>query len=311
MNCSVKLLVALLFSGVAMAVVLAAQPRAALPTAFAQSSTVEVTLVDTDFEASPVGGLPSPFLAASFFPTCSTDSVVAVSDDTGHSGSRSLKVQHGCTTSGTDITATGWTLNLPQYAPIQLARLTLHRKMMPDGVSYLGIPGTAPSYEFGLMEWTNGFVRDTVDNLFFEPYTEGVFTEVEAIWDFETAQLQACIGASCGIPISFQEDPADHVTGYARHGGTTFYDDDVKLSAAFVQPETVVIDGCDTGVANTVLEDGGTIFDLVMTCAVGAGTHGEFESCVADLKNMLQKSQVISANQKGAIQSCAAQANIP
>lgn len=39
--------------------------------------------------------------------------------------------------------------------------------------------------------------------------------------------------------------------------------------------------------------------------AVAASTHDEFEICVADLRNELQRSHTISANQKGAIQSCA------
>ncbi len=74
---------------------------------------------------------------------------------------------------------------------------------------------------------------------------------------------------------------------------------------------TVVIDGCDSGVPNTLLESGCTITDLVMNCAAGAGNHGQFVSCVSHMLNDLKKKGIITGAQKGAIQSCAAQADIP
>lgn len=78
------------------------------------------------------------------------------------------------------------------------------------------------------------------------------------------------------------------------------------LSAA-----TVVIDGCDSGVANPLFPSGCTISDLVANCAVGAKNHGQFVSCVSRTTNGLKRSKVISGAQKGAIQSCAAQSDIP
>jgi hypothetical protein len=74
---------------------------------------------------------------------------------------------------------------------------------------------------------------------------------------------------------------------------------------------TVVIDGCDSGVANTTFPTGCTISDRVQECADGAQNHGSFVSCVADLTNELKTAGVITGQQKGAIQSCAAQADIP
>lgn len=77
------------------------------------------------------------------------------------------------------------------------------------------------------------------------------------------------------------------------------------------QSATVVIDGCDSGVNNTVFANGCRISDRINDCAVGARNHGGFVSCVAHLTNDLKKSGVISGSQKGAIQSCAGQASIP
>lgn len=74
---------------------------------------------------------------------------------------------------------------------------------------------------------------------------------------------------------------------------------------------TVVIDGCDSGVPNTLFANGCTISDLIAQIAANAGNHGAFVSGVAHLTNDLKKSGLITGAQKGAIQSCAAGASIP
>lgn len=75
--------------------------------------------------------------------------------------------------------------------------------------------------------------------------------------------------------------------------------------------QTVVIDGCDSGVENILFENGCTISDKIAQCAVTAGNHGQFTSCVSHLLNELKGQSVIQGSEKGAIQSCAAQANLP
>jgi hypothetical protein len=74
---------------------------------------------------------------------------------------------------------------------------------------------------------------------------------------------------------------------------------------------TAVIDGCNSGVFNTVFPSGCTISDLIAECDEGASSHGQFVSCVSHLTNDLKKAGTITGRQKGAIQSCAAQADIP
>lgn len=73
----------------------------------------------------------------------------------------------------------------------------------------------------------------------------------------------------------------------------------------------VVIDGCDSGVANTLGADGCTISDDIAQCAADAGDHDEFVSCVAHLMNELKNAGVISGKDNGAIQRCAAQSSLP
>lgn len=72
------------------------------------------------------------------------------------------------------------------------------------------------------------------------------------------------------------------------------------------QRATLVIDGCDSGAPNVVGADGCRFSDLIDQCADGARNHGSFASCVARVTNDWKARGLISGEQKGAIQSCAA-----
>ena len=74
--------------------------------------------------------------------------------------------------------------------------------------------------------------------------------------------------------------------------------------------ETVVVDGCDSGVANVLLDDGCTISDLLAACEGISANHGAYVSCVAFVTNELKKDGVISGKDKGKIQRCAARSSI-
>ena len=73
---------------------------------------------------------------------------------------------------------------------------------------------------------------------------------------------------------------------------------------------TVIIDGCHSGVSNTLFASGCTASDLVAQCGVGASNHGQFVSCVARLTTALKKQGSITGKQEGAIQSCAGKSSI-
>ena len=75
--------------------------------------------------------------------------------------------------------------------------------------------------------------------------------------------------------------------------------------------ETIIVDGCDSGVENQLFDSGCTMSDLIIKCAKGATNHGGFVSCVSHLTNQWKKDDLISGKDKGAIQSCAAKAKIP
>ena len=87
-------------------------------------------------------------------------------------------------------------------------------------------------------------------------------------------------------------------------------DEDDACPNSILDP-TVVIDGCDSQVSNTVLSDGCSISDEVDECAANGGQHGEFQSCVSDLGGGPNKGGVLSGPETDQIMSCAAQADIP
>jgi hypothetical protein len=87
--------------------------------------------------------------------------------------------------------------------------------------------------------------------------------------------------------------------------------DDVDNCPESNLEQTIIIAGCDSGVENLLFEDGCTMSDLIAECADGANNHGKFVSCVSHLTNDWKNQNLISGEEKGAIQSCAAQADIP
>lgn len=73
---------------------------------------------------------------------------------------------------------------------------------------------------------------------------------------------------------------------------------------------TVVIGGCDSGVANTLFPDiGCSVMDEVAKCEAAAVTHEDFTSCVTRYSNTLRN--LITNKEKASIQRCAAKAAIP
>jgi len=72
---------------------------------------------------------------------------------------------------------------------------------------------------------------------------------------------------------------------------------------------TVVIGGCDSGVPN-VATPNSCIASVVQTCS-GAANHGAYVSCIAGVTNDLVGAGLITGQQKGKLQSCAARASLP
>lgn len=75
--------------------------------------------------------------------------------------------------------------------------------------------------------------------------------------------------------------------------------------------ETVEIDGCDSGVTNELEDNGCTISDTIQDIGETASNHGQFASNVSHFTNDLKKDGIISGRDKGSIQDCASDADIP
>ena len=71
-----------------------------------------------------------------------------------------------------------------------------------------------------------------------------------------------------------------------------------------------MIEQCDTGVENQLIDDT-CMSDLIANCEEDAKNHGDYVSCVAHLTNDWKKDGLITGTEKDAIQSCAAEADIP
>lgn len=85
--------------------------------------------------------------------------------------------------------------------------------------------------------------------------------------------------------------------------------DDVDACATGDARPTVVIDGCDSAVANPVSESGCSLTDAILALRADAKNHGEFTSRLAKMLNDLVRQGAISGADKGAIQSCAGASN--
>lgn len=71
----------------------------------------------------------------------------------------------------------------------------------------------------------------------------------------------------------------------------------------------VVINGIDSGVDNTLQDDGCTVADVLEAQCIedlASPNHGHFVSCVAQVTNALKRDGIISQKDKGKIQSAAA-----
>ena len=69
---------------------------------------------------------------------------------------------------------------------------------------------------------------------------------------------------------------------------------------------TIIIDGCDSGVENQVLDGGYTMVSKLTECADNAENHWKFVSCVSKIAKGWKKAKFITCKEKLAIICCAA-----
>ena len=153
----------------------------------------------------------------------------------------------------------------------------------------------------GTLPITNGSLRigARVTSLPFASFWTGYIDEV-SIYNraLSDTEIQAIFGTGSAGKCKEPDNDGDGVPN-----------DEDDCPNSDLSP-TVVIDGCHSGVSNTLFPSGCTISDLIAECAESVGNHRQFVSCVAHLTNDLNKGGTITGSQQGAIQSCASQSNI-
>jgi len=183
-------------------------------------------------------------------------------------------------------------------------------------------------------EWVPDWSEPVPDEIRFEAFSS-VFTNLNPAFPTDGVQWSVTTLLGRGeVNIIEQPSAGNDFTLVVEiddnpFGGSRFYA--IRLSSGFEPsdsdgdgvpddgdscPEsdlraTVIIEDCNSKVVNAFFEYGCTISDLVMECAENARNHGKFISCVAHLTNGLSRDGIITDPEKGAIQSCAAQNDIP
>ncbi len=109
------------------------------------------------------------------------------------------------------------------------------------------------------------------------------------------------------------KSPDDLTFELLRDVGWTFPDadgdgvvDDEDCNPNSIVSPTIVLCGRDSGVPNTLFENGCTMADLIAELAASASNHGQFVSGVAHLTDQWVADGLITGQQKGAVQSAAA-----
>ncbi len=183
-------------------------------------------------------------------------------------------------------TDVGWEGSLQYYYPLENGEFTYNLVLEDEWAHFVGHRISDGSLAFDHAEPMVGLFLDDIEKVEFAVYS----TTNRGLW-LDNPAFTACVEIpdrdGDGIPDEVDSCPDSSPVG------------------------SVVIDGCDSGVPNHLGEDGCTMVDLIDQIAAAATNHGGFVSAVAALTNAYKKEGIITGKEKGKIQSCAAQADIP
>jgi hypothetical protein len=73
---------------------------------------------------------------------------------------------------------------------------------------------------------------------------------------------------------------------------------------------TVILVDCDTGVYNTLFDDGCTMTDMIYNCAEMENDYDAYMDCVSIITQAWKNSRTITGKEKGAIKTCAVESGL-
>lgn len=183
-----------------------------------------VTLTQEDFESTPLGGEPYPFIAETWCP----NSFVGASTDYARSGTQSFRYFHGCVP-GTKATGTSLSFAMCTRWPTR-ATYTFSR-LHPA----LTISGTA-LFSASQHEPPSGLVFNADGRIYLlnahavGTYTPGTWTTVETTWDFVAGTFDLTIDNAFVGTFPTAVRKAFWIGTFADRPGVEFYDDDVTVT---------------------------------------------------------------------------------
>ncbi len=180
----------------------------------------------------------------------------------------------------------GWQGALQYYYPLEPGEFTYELEIEDEWAHFVGHRASDGSLAFDHAEPMVDLFLDDIERVEFRVYA----TTTKNNW-LDNPSFTACVE----IPDRDGDGIPDEV--------------DSCPDSSLI--DTVVIDGCDSGVPNHLGENGCTMVDLIQQIAATVTNHGDFVSGVADFTNAYKKDGILSGAEKGKIQSCAAQADIP
>jgi len=195
-----------------------------------------------------------------------------------------------------------------------------------DGVLFVTVNGETATHDFALLSTSPS---DYADDAFYfsagsqpqdntedtpggaQEAGEVLFNTLDVIHDDDGDGVE---NGSDNCPTTANSDQADFdgdgvgdvCDSDIDNDGVDNVDDDFPFSD---MSPTIVIDDCDSGVANQILASGATFNDLIGEAADDAANHGEFVRAVMQLALQWKRDGLISGRDGGMIIKCAARSD--
>lgn len=172
---------------------------------------------------------------------------------------------------------------------------------------YLISPGDYPNVNNGQLFIVDENTNEVLHELYLGGYV--MFLDNPFLTQFGPVVVDTDGDGVADEEDAFPMDPAESVDTDGDGVG-----DNADLIDSSILTPTVIIQGTDSGVVNTVNSSGISLADLILyadfNCGEDAKNHGSYVSCMAKYLNTLKKSGVITDEEKKALQKSAAQSEV-